>query len=824
MSATVSDSAGNTYDIDQSGNIGSNPVIFVASAKDAKPLPNGGTVTVTVQLGGGMSVTVEEWAGINAVDATHGHTNSFPFNLTTLNANATIFADISASAVTGSPSLSAGAGFTAATGGPTFTASTIYAALGESENVTTAQAYSVAGTFGGSSFGDIVAVSYYAVNPGTPAAPTLTQDIALTQVIASWPATTHTASYTVQRSTTSAVAGFSNIATGLTSPTYTDTSPPAGNVWYRVQSVNGIATVTGTATAWAAPATTGAPTLTAVQVPLGVTVAWTPVSELGYQSVQRSPDNATWSTIVTNLSGSTASYTDASVLTNTLYYYRIVATNDVGSSNGTSASITSAQPLMVITYTETYNPAAVNLSWQALSGATGYVPQRSTNNSSWSNLSASLVGTSYIDSSVSPGVLYYYRIQGTSGAGTFYSPVVGVYAPGPAIPAAPTLAINPYFPQGVDVWWAPVVSMNPPTYSVQRSVHSANAWTTLASGIYGTFYEDEGVPFAGSWDYRILVTDVPPGTAVTGYSNTGATATIAVNVLPPAAPLLVSPPGSLTVSANWPQVGSAATYTLQRSADACQTWATVASGLTALSYTDSGLTAYSRYWYRVQAVNGGNTATGPPRSVFVDGNAAPPAGYRLILGGVDQSAKMTLTEPKLDRQVAGQGANLSLRLHFEPGPNTVSAWEPAVLLNGQQVLHQGWVNDYVRISTNPVVEDVTMTAPDAVALCLNTTYVTESFEQQTLGFILRQLLARNVPGLTVANVQSGPVIPYLALQGESLLSAIRKLLSQSAAAVQQPFFRVAADLDVRLTMGSGSLPTAPFQLSDASPITGGYPS
>ena len=56
----------------------------------------------------------------------------------------------------------------------------------------------------------------------------------------SWSAVTHAASYTVQQSTTSATAGFSNVATGVTATTWTTgTLPNGSSYWYRVVAVVG---------------------------------------------------------------------------------------------------------------------------------------------------------------------------------------------------------------------------------------------------------------------------------------------------------------------------------------------------------------------------------------------------------------------------------------------------------------------------------------------------------------------------------------------------------------------------------------------------------
>src|SRR5206468_1340506 len=57
------------------------------------------------------------------------------------------------------------------------------------------------------------------------------------------------------------------------------------------------------------------------------------------------------------------------------------------------------------------------------------------------------------------------------------------------------------------------------------------------------------------------------------------------------------------VSLSWGAVSGATAYAVQRSPDGSTGWATVAPSLTAPTYTDTGLAAGTKYYYRVQASN-----------------------------------------------------------------------------------------------------------------------------------------------------------------------------------------------------------------------------
>jgi hypothetical protein len=61
-------------------------------------------------------------------------------------------------------------------------------------------------------------------------------------ITVSWSSVSHATSYVVYRSTTSATAGFSEAATGITTTTWTDIALKKGTYWYAVATVAGSST------------------------------------------------------------------------------------------------------------------------------------------------------------------------------------------------------------------------------------------------------------------------------------------------------------------------------------------------------------------------------------------------------------------------------------------------------------------------------------------------------------------------------------------------------------------------------------------------------
>lgn len=149
------------------------------------------------------------------------------------------------------------------------------------------------------------------------------------------------------------------------------------------------------------------------------------------------------------------------------------------------------------------------------------------------------------------------------------------------------------------------------TYSVQRATSAAGPFTTVASGLATATFSDPNLTQGTTYYYTVSTTG----------ADGGATTSPAVSVLFPAP---VVAPTNLTVTPDVGQVtlnwtGSppetAPTYSVLRAASEGGPYVTVASGLTATTYTDSGFQNGATYFYRIVADNG----RGPAASLSVSG-------------------------------------------------------------------------------------------------------------------------------------------------------------------------------------------------------------
>ncbi len=214
-------------------------------------------------------------------------------------------------------------------------------------------------------------------------------------------------------------------------------------------------------------------------------------------------------------SGTTVTYTDSTPAKNSAYYYRVLANGAVvGDASMANFPTMSADSMVATqtatkTYATTTPPAApttltatpqtgpqVSLTWQDnATNETGFSIERCSGTLNYCKLAANYaqIGiapeknntgkTSFVDTTVAWGKVYYYRVAAFNGAGSSYAPVqpalpgaLGVAATLPAIPAAPTsFTISVVKANGnnytATLNWGPTTWPNPqPTsFTIQRA-------------------------------------------------------------------------------------------------------------------------------------------------------------------------------------------------------------------------------------------------------------------------------------------------------------------------------------------------------------------
>lgn len=283
----------------------------------------------------------------------------------------------------------------------------------------------------------------------------------------------------------------------------------------------------------------------------------------------------------------------------------------------------------------------------------------------------------------------------------------------------------------------------------------------------------------------------------------------------------------------------AASVDLQVSIDAAKTWSTFLSGDTSgLAWYDQHvvpgiglvpLVPYVRYWFRTVSNDGfGHSQPGPIQSCLilpwldpVTNIPTPPArGLKWILDGTDVSASVYLNPASIDGQLGliGQEAKFTY-MKFVGITGTVG--HRVDVLDGPNVLAELWVSEAEMETLGSNWQNTVIIAQNAHRI-LAARQIRETYEQLPAGRILANLIARYMPGLSCFNVQPGPIIPYFSAANIDLQQCIIQLLSTVIGPITPALFRIDGNLDCHLEF-DGTLPDAPLLLSDANPLTSGYP-
>lgn len=241
----------------------------------------------------------------------------------------------------------------------------------------------------------------------------------------------------------------------------------------------------------------------------------------------------------------------------------------------------------------------VNLSWSASLGAASYNVKRATSDAGPYATIGNPTGTSYTDTAVTNGTLYYYVLSAISSSeGADSAPVT--VTPGGTPPPAPSSLVATAGSNQVNLSWN--ASSGATSYNVRRATADGGPFYTVVATVTTTNYADnQAANFA---TYFYVVSAVNSAGESTGSAQVSATPFGS----PPA-------PGGLSatctnhtpVLVSWVGVFGTTAYNVRRATSSGGPYTTIGSvGATpdlSMSFSDATASAGGTYYYVVSALN-----------------------------------------------------------------------------------------------------------------------------------------------------------------------------------------------------------------------------
>ena len=412
-----------------------------------------------------------------------------------------------------------------------------------------------------------------------------------------------------------------NFAANVTSPPYTHRGLQTNTTYYYFVKAKNSAGESPSSSAASARIGNDIP-----QAPTGVTAST--VSSDSIQVTWNSVPGATGynvyyeigSSSTKNLAGSVTGspYNHNGLQPNTTYNYYVKAKNSAGESVFSSSA--SAKTAVVNIPSAPTGVSAVldstggiRVSWNSVSGATGYNVYYEIGSSSTKNLAGSVISSPYTHTGLQPNTTYYYYIKAKNSAGeSVYSSYASVTTPTNEL-AAPTgvsAVMLPSSTSNARISWNSVSGAI--EYDVYYAIGSSSSTKNLAGSVTSSPYTHTGLQANTTYYYFIKATNSDMESAYSSYASVKTPAESGTIQLPatPTGVSAVRDGRSSNVIITWNAVTGATNYKIyygdKNSANF--KYSNVVSATT-YKYTDNTTArianpaGVTRYYYKVAAIN-----------------------------------------------------------------------------------------------------------------------------------------------------------------------------------------------------------------------------
>lgn len=341
-----------------------------------------------------------------------------------------------------------------------------------------------------------------------------------------------------------------------------------------------------------------------------IDVDWDEVDDADGYRLQRSPNGSTGWTQIAETGPGVITFGDTGLERDTEYFYRVRAFTDVGESGWTpvQSAMTDPEAAPVLQVGALPNPTQVQMTWtDPYPDELNWDIERSDDGvTGWA-----IVGTrgpditNGVDSSLTPDTEYFYRVRAIRPGGPApYSNVESVTTLPGFPPDAPNiLQANAISSSEIDLTWSDNAH-DETAYELQRSsVGMTGPWTTVDANLPADTedYSDSGLNFLTQYWYRVRCRNV------WGDSDWSNVATATTDGVPPNAPSFLSAEADGTDRIDLVWIDNSTNednFELQRSLDGVSGWATFVFPVeNQTTYTNTGLTEDTEYFYRIRAQN-----------------------------------------------------------------------------------------------------------------------------------------------------------------------------------------------------------------------------
>jgi titin len=338
---------------------------------------------------------------------------------------------------------------------------------------------------------------------------------------------------------------------------------------------------------------------------------WTADADAGLTGIKAessSDGGTTWTTIGT-LKPTVTTLTLTKLTVDHTYKVRLSAINAGGTSTASTA-VAGTTLLLPPTGFAVSSVATteVDLSWVAVTHATGYTIERSTDGKTFTALdTSSLDGTdtSFADSTPSAGTKYFYEIAGVDDAGTsaFAKSVSATTLLAAPASLAGTIVSN----TEVDLSWTLSTATGLTGYKVEASTDGGSTYTTIgALKATAVSFNATGLKPNTTYTFRVSALNAGGASPSTVAKKTKLSAPVG---------LAAAVASKSEIDLTWTATTGATTYKVEQSSNGGTTWTDISpTGGSALVGSDTGLnvtglTAGTSYSFRISATNAVGTST-----------------------------------------------------------------------------------------------------------------------------------------------------------------------------------------------------------------------